>query len=391
MHELKYIALILLLPLLSSCNRNPEEAIVPEISFTIDRSFEESAENNVFEFPVVLDKSIEKEVSVNYKTQDITATAGEDYIATSGTLTFEPGTASQSIFVEIIVDDFIEEDEEFKVILTTTQNGVLKGGTQEAIGTIENDDRIPDLPTAGYSTPDSYPGKSLVWSDEFDGTAVNRSNWGYDLGSHGWGNAELQNYTSNAENSYQENGKLYIAALKDGNSYTSARLKSQGLKNFQYGRIDIRALLPEGQGIWPALWMLGHDITSVGWPACGEIDIMELIGSQPSTVHGTIHYGADWSQHEHQGTGTSLSGGEKFADAYHVFSIEWDANGITWYLDDKEYYSIDTSVTGTQPYPFDDEFFFIMNVAVGGRWPGYPNATTTFPQYMVVDYVRVFQ
>jgi len=232
---------------------------------------------------------------------------------------------------------------------------------------------------------------NLVWSDEFDDTDINPQNWTYDLGANGWGNQELQNYTSNSDNSYVANGNLMIVAKEQGTGYTSARMKSIGLQEFQYGRIDVRAILPSGQGIWPAIWMLGHDFGSVGWPACGEIDIMELIGSSPNAVHGTIHYGANFSQHDFQGSSSYLPLSQSFNDEFHVFSIEWDENGITWYVDDVEFYSVDNNVTGTQPYPFDDEFFFIMNVAVGGQWPGYPDATTTFPQFMAVDYVRVFQ
>ena len=152
-----------------------------------------------------------------------------------------------------------------------------------------------------------------------------------------------------------------------------------------------RAILPKGQGIWPAIWMLGANYPTVGWPACGEIDIMELIGSSPNTVHGTIHYGADWTQHNYTGSGTSIPWTETFSDEFHVFSIDWDENGITWLLDDQPFYTIDNTVTGSQPYPFDHPFFFILNIAVGGQWPGYPDASTEFPQFMAVDYVRVFQ
>jgi len=182
-----------------------------------------------------------------------------------------------------------------------------------------------------------------------------------------------------------------IVAKKNGSQYTSARLKSIGLQEYQYGRIDVRAILPFGQGIWPAIWMLGANFPSAGWPACGEIDIMELIGSSPSSIHGTVHFGNSYPQHQYTGGSRYLSGGQTFADEFHVFSIDWDENGITWLLDDQPFYSVDNSVSGNQNYPFDNPFFFILNVAVGGQWPGYPNATTTFPQFMAVDYVRVYQ
>lgn len=243
----------------------------------------------------------------------------------------------------------------------------------------------------GYPAADSYDGMELVWSDEFDGTSLNLSNWTYDLGASGWGNNEWQNYTNSASNSSVADGYLTITARQEGGGYTSARLKSQGLQTFQYGRLDIRAKLPEGQGIWPAIWMLGANIDGVGWPACGEIDIMELVGHQPSTTHGTAHWGSSWNVHQYNGSSITLPNGEKFSDAFHLFSVIWEANSITWLMDDQPFYSINNTQMNGQPYPFNAPFFFIMNIAVGGNWPGYPDATTQFPQEMIVDCVRVFQ
>lgn len=385
------IFLLGLILLITSCNRNNEPSVVPEVHFPIDVSAFEVEEDKFYEFPVVLDQSTDQMVLVSYETKPLTALENEDFIPQSGTLCFDPGSASKTIRIEIVIDEFKEDDEQFKVVLTSSQNAVFKDGTQEAIGTIKNDDILIQVPTEGYVSADSYPGKTLVWSDEFNGEEIDPQCWTYDLGNHGWGNQELQNYTSSSENSYVAGGHLFIEAKESGSSYTSARLKSIGLKEFQYGRIDVRAVLPYGQGIWPAIWMLGHDFPTVGWPACGEIDIMELIGSSPHAVHGTIHYGSGWEQHQFTGGSTYLPFGDSFANEFHVFSIDWDENGITWYVDDEEFYSVDNNVTGGQPYPFNDEFFFILNVAVGGQWPGYPDDTTQFPQYMAVDYVRVFQ
>jgi beta-glucanase (GH16 family) len=242
-----------------------------------------------------------------------------------------------------------------------------------------------------YPAADEYPGMTLVWSDEFDGTAINANNWTYDLGASGWGNNEWQNYTSSSANSSVENGLLTITARQEGSSYTSARMKSEGLQDFQFGRIDIRAKLPEGQGIWPALWMLGVNFSEGGWPQCGEIDIMEMVGHMPSTVHGTAHWGSSWNVWQYTGSSIDLANGEKFSDAFHLFSVDWQENGITWYMDDQPYFSLSSSQMNGQPYPFNASFFFIMNIAVGGNWPGYPDASTSFPQEMIVDCVRVFQ
>ena len=242
-----------------------------------------------------------------------------------------------------------------------------------------------------YQGADSYPNMDLIWSDEFEGSSINTQNWTYDIGASGWGNNELQNYTSSSSNSFVSNGYLNIVAKEENGGYTSARLKSIDLQEYQFGRIDVRAKLPEGQGIWPAIWMLGHNFPTSGWPACGEIDIMELIGNEPSTVHGTAHWGTSWNVHQYSGDEISLPAGQKFSDAFHLFSIIWTENSITWLMDDQPYYSIDNTQMNGQPYPFNNSFFFIMNIAVGGNWPGYPNSSTIFPQTMQVDYVRVFQ
>lgn len=247
------------------------------------------------------------------------------------------------------------------------------------------------IPSEGYSTPETYSGMQLVWQDEFNGDQLNNESWSFEIGTgeHGWGNNELQYYRS--ENTSVVDGHLMITAKKEsyqGSEYTSSRLITQGKFDFQYGRVDIRAVLPRGQGIWPALWMLGSSFASEGWPRCGEIDIMEMIGGsgRENTVHGTVHWDSDG--HVSYGKGYSLSSGT-FADKFHVFSIVWDANTIRWYVDDVEYNVIDITPGGLSE--FHQPFFLIFNVAVGGDWPGSPDAATVFPQRLIVDYVRVFQ
>ena len=246
----------------------------------------------------------------------------------------------------------------------------------------------------GYFSPETYDGYNLVWNDEFDGPGLNENFWRFELGNGcpncGWGNNELQYYRR--ENASVEGGVLKIEAREEkysGSNYTSARIISQNLKSFKYGRVDVRALLPKGQGIWPAIWMLGNNINSVGWPACGEIDIMEMVGGsgKENTSHGTLHYEID-GEHVYHGGSKTLSSGT-LNDEYHVFSIVWDKDRIKWYLNNAEYYSADISSDDLSE--FHQEFFFILNVAVGGNWPGSPDQTTVFPQKMNVDYIRVFQ
>ena len=226
---------------------------------------------------------------------------------------------------------------------------------------------------------------TLVWSDEFDGTAVNTANWGYDLGGGGWGNNEKEYYQ--AANATVSNGNLVITAKKQrvkSNAYTSARLKTQGKKEFTYGRIEARIKIPVGKGLWPAFWMLGANINTVSWPACGETDIMEHINTD-NTFYGTMHW--DYNGHKSAGGNTTISNpGE-----YHIYSIEWDATIIRWYVDGVQYFENSTSngVNGTTA--FQKPFFILLNLAVGGNWPGQTIDETKLPASMYVDYVRVYQ
>ncbi len=237
----------------------------------------------------------------------------------------------------------------------------------------------------------------LVWSDEFngpDGSAADSSKWIMETGGGGWGNNELEYYTNRTDNAHIENGTLAIIAKQEtfqNRNYTSARLKTQGLFTQRYGKFEARIKLPQGQGIWPAFWMLGDDFPTVGWPGCGEIDIMENIGREPSIVHGTIH-GPGYSGNNGIGAAYSLPGGERFSDNFHVFALEWEPQAIRWYVDGVLYQTrtpVDLP-SGTR-WVFDHPFFLILNLAVGGTWPGSPDSTTVFPQKMLVDYVRVYE
>lgn len=255
-------------------------------------------------------------------------------------------------------------------------------------------------PLAGTAGAAPAPGP-LVWSDEFNGaagSAVDQSKWRFDIGGSGWGNNEQQYYTDSTRNAAMDGaGNLVITARRENPAnyqchygtcqYTSARLLTAATFTRAYGRFEARMKLPRGQGIWPAFWMLGDNIGQVGWPNSGEIDIMENIGREPSTVHGTIH-GPGYSGSG--GIGAPYSIGGAFADAFHTFAVDWSPNLIIWYVDGVEYQRRTPADLGGNRWVFDHPFFMIMNVAVGGNWPGYPDGTTTFPQTMSVDYVRVY-
>lgn len=250
-----------------------------------------------------------------------------------------------------------------------------------------------------HADPDLW---KVVWSDEFDdpiGSGVDTAKWGYDTGGSGWGNQELQYYTGRTQNAYIENGSLVIKAIKekytgpDGltRNYTSARLKTLGALTRAYGRFEARIKVPYGQGIWPALWMLGANIKQVRWPGCGEIDIMEHIGREPSTVHGTIH-GPGYSGNSGISGSYNLLDGQRFTDAYHVYAVEWERNVIRWYVDGNLYQTTTRAdLPAGTTWVYDHPFFLLLNVAVGGKWPGNPDESSEFPQMMLVDYVRVYQ
>jgi beta-glucanase (GH16 family) len=242
----------------------------------------------------------------------------------------------------------------------------------------------------------NLPGWTLVWADEFsqaDGTAPDATKWGFGIGGNGWGNNELEYYTSRTNNARIEGGHLVIEARQEaylGKNYTSARLLTKGKWSWTYGRIEARIKIPRGQGLWPAFWMLGSNVDSVGWPVCGEIDIMENIGHEPSTVHGTVH-GPGYSGGKGIGGPYVLGGRAAFADDFHIFAVEWETNRIRWYADSQLYFTVaSTNIPGGTQWVFTQPESLLLNVAVGGGWPGNPNGTTTFPQRMTVDYVRVY-
>lgn len=251
-------------------------------------------------------------------------------------------------------------------------------------------------------TPDpeaTPPGWSLVWSDEFDGETLDESKWEAQLGTGcpdlcGWGNGEFQSYQR--ENVSVGDGVLTITARQNvagsDTSYTSARIRTLGKGDWTYGRFEIKAKLPTGQGIWPAIWLLFSEDTYGGWAASGEIDIMEAIGSEPGEIFGTIHYGGEFPGNVSSSADFQLSF-DTFDQDFYVFALEWEEGEIRWYVNNVLYRTETEwfSTGGEYPAPFDHDFHMILNVAVGGNLPGPPDATTPFPQTMEVDYVRVYE
>ncbi len=268
-------------------------------------------------------------------------------------------------------------------------------------GTPENQpENEPQTSVTKTETPE-LEGYNLLWSDEFDGDTLNEENWNRELRDPGWTNNELQEYTASEENIFVRDGKLVLKAVKtekDGKEYyTSGKVNSQNKRDFMYGKVVVSAKVPEGQGLWPAIWMMPQDEQYYGqWPKCGEIDIMEVLGNQVDVAYGTLHYGEPHA--EQQGT-VQLTDGSTFASEFHEYSVEWEPGEFRYYIDGEHYLTINDWFTAVQgedekpyPAPFNQPFFVQMNLAVGGNWPGNPDETTDFDNAeFEIDYVRVYQ
>lgn len=261
-------------------------------------------------------------------------------------------------------------------------------------------DNPADSGNGGDSNIDSTQAGDLVWADEFDENgAPDADKWTYDIGhgTNGWGNNEVQNYTDNTENVRVEDGHLVIEAHKKDGDWTSARIKTQGLKSFKYVTVKVRAKLPKGSGTWPAIWMLGSNITDVGWPACGEVDIMEHVGKDPGVVHSALHTPSSYGNTQNTGTKEVAD----FNEAFHVYEAEWTSEQITFRIDGEAFYSYNPNEKNDQTWPFNDQFFLIMNIAMGGNWGSDPQYETggrkngIDPELtqarMEIDYVRVYR
>jgi len=353
--------------------------------------------SGIYTFTGVLNNGLIGGVQVSYTT---TASFDGNYV----TVTFDGGSGFE--WVWLYSPEYTNMTHTSGNIWSASLSGYSYGNTLEYYFTVRKDEQEANnndarhvwivgsgssgstttTTSSGTTTSSSgIPGNyTLLWSDEFDNSIG--PDWVFETGngSSGWGNNEFEYYRQ--ENAYVAEGQLVIEIKEEnygGFNYTSARMKTQGRKSWQYGKIEARIRLPMGQGIWPAFWMLGDSISSVSWPACGEIDIMEHINND-SLVYGTIHWDADG--HASYGNSVAVNVTE-----YHIYSIEWDSSAIRWYLDGNQYgeANIENNVNSTDE--FHDNFFILLNCAVGGDWPGSPDSGTTFPAFMYVDYVRVWQ
>ncbi len=372
----------------------------------------------ILQSPITIEKSGIYEGSFSAKASEkrniglkIGGTAGRGWLAynpgedQSGGLVFELTPEWKTYNFSFIMRRDTDNSARFEFQLGRDAGTVfLDGVILKKVGVAIAKEKPPKIYTE--EDEDKTEDWQLVFSEEFDHSEINGSIWNFELGNGhengipGWGNAELEYYTE--ENAFIEDGCLIIEAREEKRSdkygsydYTSSRMTTQGKFDFAYGKIEVRAKLPRGQGIWPAIWMLGENISEVGWPNCGEIDVMEFLGHDTRTVYGTAH-GPGFSGSGGIGMSYKLPEEEKdFSEDFHIFALEWDEDEIEWYVDGKLYHVLSKDevedAAGPEAWVFDKPFFLILNVAVGGYWPGYPDETTTFPQRMYIDYIRVYE
>ncbi|MEL6650050.1 MAG: family 16 glycosylhydrolase, partial [Bacteroidota bacterium] len=377
--------IVALFSLFSLACKNEVSGPQPEVSIE-GLSFEEGNTARIVNLSLTLSASAEETISIYVSSTDGSAEKGRDYIEFSRKLIeIAPGQTSAEVGITILGDESFEEDENFRVEIVEAIGATIKLASAEV--TLQNDDADALLLLQGPDSPLSYPGMTLHWQDEFDGNSLDANTWTQEVREEGWFNEELQYYTDEDRNLTVRDGFLIIEARDENHSsqtgrnfnYTSARISSEDKFTFQYGRVDIRAAMPEGQGIWPALWTLGNNISSVSWPACGEIDILEMIGGPEvpgqrgeTVVHNAIHW-QNAGSHASDGGHYDLPSGSLHGE-FHVYSLIWTDQSVTFLIDDVERDVID--ITGSEKTEFHDSHFFIMNIAVGGTWPGSPDATT---------------
>ncbi|MDZ7604449.1 MAG: family 16 glycosylhydrolase [Cyclobacteriaceae bacterium] len=297
--------------IMSSCASDDPVKVTPTVQLSDKEIMEGDAGGVTLNFSVKLQEAVDTDVLVSYDTDDGSAFQNLDYVKKSGSLTIPAGSVEATLSIEIKSDQIKEGNEVFRLKFDVDPGVTMQKST--ATITIINDDSDLPYTTEDYTTPAAYEGWTKTWADEFEAASINSTWWTHEIGGGGWGNNELEYYTASPENSRVDDGSLIIEARNDTwdgqHQYTSARMITKGKKSFGSSRTDIRARLPYGQGIWPALWMLGNSIDTKSWPACGEIDIMELIGKQPATSHATVHWGSDFANHKYIGNSYILGDG----------------------------------------------------------------------------------
>lgn len=379
------LMLTLLFFLAISCSKDDEMG-TPTVKLLPRNDKEGSNQNKILDVRVRLNHPTNLPVTVSYSTVDSTARSYKDFIPVDSTLVFNPGETEQTINIQLISDKVTEFTEGFGLRISRVENAL--GAFQYLPITIYDDDFNNVIPaTDGFISKDTIEGMQLMFADEFSGTYVNPYIWAYNSPDGTWAD-QIQQYTYSDDNLKVENGLLKITALQKGSDYTSAGINTMSTISFKYGLLQVRAKMPKGTGLWPSIWMLGKAYSKWGWPNCGEIDIATLNGRQPSQMLGSVDYylGGDVLKEGHY----DLYGvDDSFADEFHVFSILWQPGQINWYVDNHPYMKFDKATLG-ETWPFDEPFWMVISLAVGGTRVGSPDAGTQFPQTMEVDYIRYY-
>ena len=324
--------------LFASCGDSDAEIEIMEDMPILNIGDAQAVESDgaIMRFRVTISETSSSPVEFNYEVSGSTAEPNVDYSIPGTSATIEANRTSVEVLVSIIDDQKKEVEEELQIKILNVSGAEL--GIAEATGLIIDDDQSVYVED-GYMTDEEHYGYTIAWQDEFSIEAIDESSYNFEIGDGcpnlcGWGNNELQTYTDDPSNIYIKDGSLIIKAIATSqSSYSSSRITTKDKHEFRYGRIDIRAKITKGQGIWPAIWMLGHNIDDVGWPACGEIDIMENVGHETQKVHGTAHWGPQGRGFStFQGTAYAIA--DDYADRFHVFSLVWEANKVDWYVDE---------------------------------------------------------
>jgi len=377
--------LVLLLCLFQGCRE--ENDFVPAATIHSISDYRQKVDAD-FEFVISIPHASTSDALIDYATSDGTAIAGVDYTSVSGTATIPAGSVSTNIKVKVKGDSLRMNSQNFYLHLSNPKNCTIV--IERVAAVIINDGLYFPVDNTGYTTPDSYPDYTLAWSDEFNAKSIDENSWTFEQGNNGWGTHELGYYTNRTQNAFMSLGNLIIEARKEeyfGAEFTSARITTKGKKSFKYGRIDIRAKISTPNGAMSSLRMMGSNIDTIGWPNCGEIDIMQLPHIE-YYAYNTLHWSDSLTAAPRQFGVNNWFGGIGGDSKFYVFTAVWNADHIEMYIDDNLTFEMNTH---GRSLPFNNDFFFIFNVSVGGDWPGTPPPTAQFPQRMVVDYVRVFQ
>ncbi len=395
---MKYLLFFALQIFFLGCKKSKNTPDVKDVIVSIESktSNEGNTGNTPFNFSVKLNKASNVAIPISFTVSEGLAKEGVDYILPSSlSIVFNAGEIEKLITINVIGDDIKEGDEDFTINISSATTVTILPSVGK--GNINNDDTRVPFANDGFTTPLTYTGLTLAWSDEFNTSTLNTNNWSYDVGDGcpslcGWGNNELQYYNNSTENVFFQDGSLIIESKKQSlgtKSYSSGRIKTEGKKFFKFGRIDIRAISPFGRGIWPALFMMPQNNVFGTWPNSGEIDIMELKGDDPKTVYQTVHYGPGPPSTFVSKSNTLSSG--NYSDSFHVYSLIWTVDNLELMIDNRLVNKITKADLAGRNYPFNEHFFFILCTAVGGNFPGAPDATSSYPQWLIVDYIRIFQ